>query len=340
MSFLERQRRNGHVFQTHVKAHRAVLATEDWFSDGKPYIGKQFTAGPRRGIERSRSSTFCSRSELKLHRDTQLKQAVSRNTNWTDTMLNALQRDVAELLAVHSQRTAELVLACSRGECTACGDVCPVKSRHMAGDRENAIIGLLRSRGPTRVLELIITRERWSQAPGLLSKAKLPTIEKAIRRALAKIEPHVIAVGALDAWYGWREWTVGARLLIVGTERSALYDALPSSILRVNEVTNAKQAVAGLMASMRRAKRVMSFVAQEVDNARRGEYYAWLSSLSSGARLFRYGCDKYFNPLMKQPRVEPPRVRTGHPNPTWLSRYQYGSHPMSCDCNICLNRRY
>lgn len=48
MSFYERQRRNGPVFQTHTKAHHEVLATEDWFGDGKPYIGKQFTAAKAR----------------------------------------------------------------------------------------------------------------------------------------------------------------------------------------------------------------------------------------------------------------------------------------------------
>lgn len=44
MNYYERQRRNGPVFQTHTKAHHEVLATEDWFGDGKPFIGKQFTA--------------------------------------------------------------------------------------------------------------------------------------------------------------------------------------------------------------------------------------------------------------------------------------------------------
>lgn len=48
MNFHERLRRNGPVFHTHVKAHREVLATESWFEDGKPYIGKQFTADKAR----------------------------------------------------------------------------------------------------------------------------------------------------------------------------------------------------------------------------------------------------------------------------------------------------
>src|SRR5258708_5512583 len=44
MNFEERRRRNGPVFQTHQKAHEAVLANEFWFGDGEPTIGEQFTA--------------------------------------------------------------------------------------------------------------------------------------------------------------------------------------------------------------------------------------------------------------------------------------------------------
>jgi len=48
MNYYERQRRNGPIFHTHEKAHNAVLATEHWFGDGKPSIGKQFTAAKAR----------------------------------------------------------------------------------------------------------------------------------------------------------------------------------------------------------------------------------------------------------------------------------------------------
>lgn len=48
MNFHERLRRTGPVFQTHAKAHHEVLATESWFGDGKPHIGKQFTAAKAR----------------------------------------------------------------------------------------------------------------------------------------------------------------------------------------------------------------------------------------------------------------------------------------------------
>jgi hypothetical protein len=44
MNFHERRQRKGPIFKTHQKAHHEVLATEDWFGDGEPVIGKQFTA--------------------------------------------------------------------------------------------------------------------------------------------------------------------------------------------------------------------------------------------------------------------------------------------------------
>jgi hypothetical protein len=44
MSYEERRRRNGPTFKTHQKAHEGVLANEDWFGDGKPIIGEEFTA--------------------------------------------------------------------------------------------------------------------------------------------------------------------------------------------------------------------------------------------------------------------------------------------------------
>jgi hypothetical protein len=44
MSFEERLRRNGPQFKTHRECHEAVLANENWFGDGEPVIGKQFTA--------------------------------------------------------------------------------------------------------------------------------------------------------------------------------------------------------------------------------------------------------------------------------------------------------
>jgi hypothetical protein len=49
------------------------------------------------------------------------------------------------------------------------------------------------------------------------------------------------------------------------------------------------------------------------------EFYRWLLGLTPDARMIRYGCDRYFNKLEKQPRMLEPKVRKKRPYPYWLS---------------------
>ena len=44
MNFQECRRFNLLFFKTHINAHEEVLSNEFWFGDGKPHLGKQFTA--------------------------------------------------------------------------------------------------------------------------------------------------------------------------------------------------------------------------------------------------------------------------------------------------------
>jgi hypothetical protein len=44
MILKERRRRDGPAFKTHQKTHHEILANESWFGDGRPRLGKQFTA--------------------------------------------------------------------------------------------------------------------------------------------------------------------------------------------------------------------------------------------------------------------------------------------------------
>jgi hypothetical protein len=69
--------------------------------------------------------------------------------------------------------------------------------------------------------------------------------------------------------------------------------------------------------------------------AQRTEYYRWLLRLGVADRMIRYGCDGYFRPVDKPPRVKKPTVKRGHPNPIWLRRWQFGSHDGNCDCFRC-----
>ena len=58
--------------------------------------------------------------------------------------------------------------------------------------------------------------------------------------------------------------------------------------------------------------------------AERTEYYQGVLDLEPGARLIRYGCDRYFNVLKKQPRLIKAKVPKKRPYPWWLEPYQFG----------------
>jgi hypothetical protein len=193
------------------------------------------------------------------------------------------------------------------------------------------------------VWKVTITRDRWARARDDLAQVSLGAIEKAIRRSLDALrQPSTIAVGIINAWYGWRRWEVGANLLIGGPSKSELFDNFPSATLQIDEVTDLEPAVVDLFRSRRTPKRMPPFDAdgELPGTKRRGEYYAWLARLTPGSRMFRYGCDRYFNPLKKTARPVRPNVKRGHLSPIWLAPYQYGSHGMMCNCWICERQRY
>jgi hypothetical protein len=67
----------------------------------------------------------------------------------------------------------------------------------------------------------------------------------------------------------------------------------------------------------------------------RAEFYRWLLRLKADERLFRYGCDQYFRPIVKEPRRVLIRPKKRRPYPEWLARSMYGSHHVLCRCRIC-----
>jgi hypothetical protein len=59
--------------------------------------------------------------------------------------------------------------------------------------------------------------------------------------------------------------------------------------------------------------------------AQRREFYRWLLGLSPGARIIRYGCDRYFNKLEKRSRPIRAKIKKKRPYPYWLQHYFFGS---------------
>jgi hypothetical protein len=235
-------------------------------------------------------------------------------------------------------RTAELLSSCTTGDCDGCGDVCPSKAARWRRRNLPAVEELLSNRLKDVSWEVLITSERWACPPHDLRASSICAIEKALRRSLDRLRLRsTIAVGMTDAWFGHRRWEVGARVLVAGPSKSELFDAFPVGILQIEPIRDVRKAAKALFAAAHRAKHLPPFdaVASEPGSRRRGEYYAWLAQCPGGSRVFRYGCDRYFNPLKKPPRQDHLEPKRGHPYPHWLVAHQFGAHDMRCTCKRC-----
>jgi hypothetical protein len=237
-----------------------------------------------------------------------------------------------------SGRTAKLVSSCVSGDCSGCGDVCPLKSARWRRRNLPAVEELFSKRLKVVGWEVLITSEQCARQPDELSLSSIGALEKGLRRSFDRVRlPSTIAVGMMDAWYGWRQWEVGARLLVVGPSKSELFAAFPVGVaLQIEPIRDVRKAAEALFTAAQRAKYLPPFdaVSSELGSRRRGEYYAWLGGCPAGSRLFRYGCDRYFNPLNnKRPLRLKPKKR--HPYPYWLRESMFGNHAWNCQCIPC-----
>jgi hypothetical protein len=236
-------------------------------------------------------------------------------------------------------RTAKLVSSCATGDCDGCGDVCPSKAGRWQCRNLPAVEELLSHRLKDVSWNVLITSERWARPPHDLRLSSICAIEKALRRSLDRLRlPSTIAVGMIDAWYGHRRWERGARILIGGPSKSEVLNVFPADVaLQIDPIQDLGETAKALFAAAQRAKHLPPFdaVASEPGSRRRGEYYAWLAHCPGGSRVFRYGCDRYFNPLKKPPRQEHLEPKRGHPYPHWLVAHQFGAHGMRCTCKRC-----
>lgn len=71
----------------------------------------------------------------------------------------------------------------------------------------------------------------------------------------------------------------------------------------------------------------------------RSEFYSWQLRILVAQRLIRYGCDRYFNRIIKKPKVITAKPKKPRPYPIWLRPYMYGTHHAECTCRICLAKR-
>jgi hypothetical protein len=254
-----------------------------------------------------------------------------------------LQRDIADRLERKrsSRNIGKKIANCRRGACTRCGDACPIRAARWFQDNSASLQRLFRKQAQTR--QFHFGRNTWSSEPGHLADANVKTIFKATRRALNTLqETSIIAVGMADAYWNLTEWRVGAAVIVAAPASVDIYRAFDrtkdiAGPLEIASVTDVRAALEQLFISSQRAKRGGHSEDEQVrlKNKLREEYYSWLASMESGERLFRYGCDRYLNPLKKRPRRMRLKANKRHPNPFWLEPHQFHPYDAYCQCRWC-----
>lgn len=264
------------------------------------------------------------------------------------TAIEDLQRDIASRLErkLSFRSVAKTIIKCQRGACTRCGDACPIRAARWLQDKLPSMLRLLRRSNGASIREFYLSRTTWSREAGDLAEASVDAAFKTVRRALDSLrEPLTFAVGVFDASWGPERWNVGARVLVTtppGVDLCRAFDHTKDidGPLELLAVPHVDRALKQLFRDGQQAKSTTWSADGNVPRpSLRGEYYSWLAGLAAGDRLFRYGCDRYFNRLKKTALPIHHKAKKGHPNPFWLESCWYGNHETGCECRICRGRR-
>lgn len=250
------------------------------------------------------------------------------------------RRPETAVLAGHLQR-------CRTGTCGECGDVCPVRAARFYRENQVAIRRLFRGSALKSIRRLHFSLASWSQEEGQLAEANMGAIFKTLRRALNRLrEPSIRAVGMADASWDGASWRLVVNAIASVPSGIDIFRAFDHTKNIVALDVQPVPAIGGEILSIFREAYSAECLSESATgrtnpqpNKFRREYYCWLSGLSPGGRIFRYGCGRSFNVLEKTLHWRPV-IKKDRPWPRWLVPYQYGSHPYGCDCRICVGGRH
>jgi hypothetical protein len=261
------------------------------------------------------------------------------------------QKDLIERLQNSSIRSRHYAgfEDCRAGKCGRhrCSEACWFGNRRRLLQQIPLIHRLL-TRTDDRAYEVRIVRGAWGRPFGQLGQASIAAANKLNRRALDKLfMPDSIAVGTFKAFvapeHQGERWICEIHEIVAcGAPKEELERALSTKrytgdiqSLRVKEIDDLGPAIYRAMSYDVRSWRhpYVELLISRAKKQQRAEFYSWLTGLEPGARVIRYGCDRYFNKLEKQPRTAKPRKP--RPYPRWLEPYMYRGrrdqedHPLS-----------
>jgi hypothetical protein len=220
-------------------------------------------------------------------------------------------------------------LTCGRAKCM---EGCPFGARRRRLKEIVATHRLMaKVAGP--IYEIRVSRGCWAQPIGNLREVSIGAATKLIRRVLDKLfNPDIVAVGTFKLSRPIKpsgvQWQPEIHLVVAGAKKVELEQTLHAgrrhseNLFQVNIVKNLGQSISNVLRRDVRASQQTWLSQHSPTKAQRREFYEW--SLSCGERIIRYGCDRYFNPLPKKPRVVRRKAPKKHPCPKWLEPHMFG----------------
>jgi hypothetical protein len=265
-----------------------------------------------------------------------------------------LQADMLDRLAASSlnpDRYAGLA-DCRADYCgrVNCLEACPFGALNRRISDVPAAFRLLQNARPP-FHEVRISRALWSRPFGKLNEANIAAAKQLNRRALDSLyDCGIVAVGSFKVApsppHDTKRWICEIHQVIAGAKKGDLERALSTrryrgeirtkllepfeDYLRVKEIHDLGPAVSEILrcdlSGWQHPWR-HEIPPECPTKAQRREFYGWLLGLKPRARLIRYGCDRYFKKLEKEPRTPPPpKVRRKRPYPFWLQKHFFGSN--------------
>jgi hypothetical protein len=229
---------------------------------------------------------------------------------------------------------------CSFDHCgrVNCIEVCHFATRRRRLQEIVATCRLLKKVGG-RAYEVRVTRASWTQPAGNLRKVSIAAAKQLNRRALDKLyNPNIVAIGTFKLVppvdQSGDQWQPEIHLIVAGATREELERAY-SGDMRIDKVQHIGQTISEVLRRDLEPSQHTCYYQPTPKKAQRTEYYEWVQGLAVGVRMIRYGCDRYFNPLKKQPRVFRPKLPKKRPYPIWLAFHMFGSHAQNCNCLKC-----
>jgi hypothetical protein len=241
---------------------------------------------------------------------------------------------------------------CGPNDCgrVKCAEACWFGARRRRLKEISSVWRLLQQfQGP--LYEMRIIRESWRQPIDHLMVDSIAIAKQFNRRRLDTLySPLAVAIGTFKVSvaprYAGTYWIGEIHQIVAGVEKEELEGAFSvkraspgySNIFWARAVTDLANTVSDIL---RRDLLVWQqpFTKEtgpRANKTERAEFYRWLLRLRPEQRLVRYGCDKHFNQLLKKPRVFRPKATRKRPYPVWLAPYMFGSHPMTCKCDMCM----